>query len=47
MIKNHIKIIILSGDAQFSGVKYRHMVMQHISRAFSSCPVSILHCEVG
>ena len=42
-----MKIIILSGDAEFSGVKYRHMVMQHISRAFLSCPVSILHCEVG
>lgn len=25
--KNHIKIIILSGDAQFSGIKHRHMVV--------------------
>ena len=25
--KNHIKIIILSGDAQFSGIKRRHMVV--------------------
>ena len=45
--KNHIKSIILSGDAQFSGTKHRHMVVQHVSRAFSSCPLSILHCEVG